>query len=104
MGIIKNIKGEIYEVNENTLEFLNKFEGVHLNTYSSVEIEVKDNHNQEISMLKTYIVENFNEDFFMKKDTTFLDNYTEKIGGNYLRRDQDEHFNLEEYIKQIKKA
>lgn len=69
--------------------------------YSSKEldIEAKDG---SINSYKTYVLENFNENFFFNEKTVLIDNYTETKDYPYRKRTQVPNFNLDNLLKQIK--
>jgi len=84
--------------------FLDEFEGVHLNYYSkmNVDVELEDG---SVEPLHTYVMDNFNEETFLNESTIFFDDYTEKNGifGEYRHRSKIRDYNMEEHLRQVKK-
>ena len=55
----KNVKGELYEADQATIDFLDEFEGVKLNVYSPIEIEVTNASSGLVQKARTYILDNY---------------------------------------------
>lgn len=99
----QRIKGEIYEVNQEAVEFLDEFEGVHLNYYSNMKIDIEAESGL-IEQLSTYVMDNFNEITFLNENTVFFDDYTEKNGifGEYRHRCRVGNYDMDKHLKDIK--
>jgi len=103
---LQNIFGEIYEVDEAALEFLDKFEGVHLNYYSRIGIEVQNLTStcSETNVLQTYVLDDFSEAYFFNEETILFERYTEKNGffGEYIPRTKE--FSVQSHLEKIKNS
>ena len=84
-------------MNEETLNFLNEFEGIHLNIYSSIELEIEA-ADGSLQSLKTYVLENYNENYFFNEKTNLIDSYTETEDYPYKKRTQVPNFDLEKHL------
>jgi gamma-glutamylaminecyclotransferase len=85
----QNIKGEIYLVDDETLEFLDEFEGLHQNFYSKQKISVKSVLSGDIHEAFCYVLENF-KPYLIENTKYLLDDYDSN----------NNQFNLS-YVKRI---
>lgn len=96
------IKGELYKVNNETIEFLDEFEGVKAGVYSCFEIKVIDNDSNQFNA-RTYILDKFKQSLLNDK-TILFDDYSSinSYFGAYIKKEYFPNFNFDDYIKQIK--
>ena len=96
------MKGELYKVDKETLDFLDDFEGVKSGVYSCFEIKVKSNSDGTIQVARAYMLDNFNASM-LTPETILFDDYSSI--NNYFRpysRTDFSNYNFEDYLKQIK--
>ena len=81
------IKGELYKVNNETIEFLDEFEGVKAGVYSCFEIKVIDNDSNQFNA-RTYILDKFKQSLLNDK-TILFDDYSSinSYFGAYIKKD-----------------
>lgn len=85
------------------MEFLDEFEGVHLSYYSNMKIDV-ENEGGLVEQLSTYVMDNFNEETFLKGETVFFEDYTEKNGifGEYRHRCRVGNYDMDKHLREVK--
>jgi gamma-glutamylcyclotransferase (GGCT)/AIG2-like uncharacterized protein YtfP len=96
------VKGELYKVDEETLDFLDDFEGVKAGVYSCFEIKVTNNSDGTIQVARAYMLDNFKASM-LTPETILFDDYSSinNFFGPYSRTDFSK-YNFEDYLKQIK--
>lgn len=99
----KNVKGELYEADQATIDFLDEFEGVKLNVYSPIEIEVTNASSGLVQKARTYILDNYKLSL-LNENTILFENYSSvnDYFGPYINKKDFPNFNFDDYIKQIK--
>ncbi len=90
-------------VDDQALEYLDYFEGVHQNFYSKMKLFVKGVKNDEVHEVNCYVLENF-KPYLVENTKYFLNEYNSnnnKSNLNYLKR-SDTSDRADTLIEQVK--
>lgn len=90
-------------MDQETIDFLDEFEGVKLNVYSPIGIKVTDTLTQTEHSARTYILDNYKLSL-LNPNTILFDDYSSinDFFGPYINKKDFPNFNFDDYIKQIK--
>ncbi len=100
----KYVQGELYSVDDETIKFLDWFEGVDQDLYSVFEIDVRKKETGEVIRVPSYMIDNFNPSL-LNENTIFFERYSSinKYFGEYVKEEDDMDSDSTEKLKrQIK--
>ncbi len=104
--VLKHVSGEVYSVDDETLEFLDWFEGVSDSLYTAFKIDVREKTTGRVHSVSAYLLDDFKPELLVLEDGSsrhLFENYASinEMYGEY-KKEEDSLDETQKLLKQIK--